>query len=54
MLTPEEANQILAFLAKTQISGGEAPVFMNVVMKLRQIAAPLANGHGAPADPPGP
>ena len=39
-ISPNQAQTLLQFLARSQISGAEAPAFMECVMALRLIASP--------------
>ena len=50
MLTPEEIQAILAFLARVQIQGQEAPTLVRVVQKLQLLEG--GAGGGAPVISP--
>ena len=46
MLTAEKIQQILQFMSRVDLKGGEAPVFMELVMLLRSLAPEAAAANG--------
>ena len=47
-MTPEVARNAMILLSRTDIKGGEAPVFMQVMQALQEIAESKAPTEGAP------